>query len=358
MWQGQKVFLGGYGFGGGSPLLAGRWATGVLGEGPSTRAFVVGDGKTRDRGRRHRGPGLVRRAPQRQARPHRHPQGHRRGTGGALPAERVDRPERCTRTAARTRWASGAACPSRSRSTCADQTEAAILEAWFNRAPGELYYGTGRGQGPAHEPVRNDPANQSQDSDVRVLQARDARRRAVRDDAELLGALDGAGVRQHAHQRRLGPGANRDDGPALRRQVDDDDRDVRPHAARPRGGLPAAREHAGAGAVQDRRLRRAGRRPRAAGAGRRDADHRQGARRGELVPRRGPVDEAPILGFATVGPEGGSITGLPFNRASTPPWQTANVSARSRARRASATSCCRASRARSTPRSRSRSATR
>jgi hypothetical protein len=39
------VHLGNYGIGGGSPVFAGRDATGILGRGPSVRVFAVADGR-------------------------------------------------------------------------------------------------------------------------------------------------------------------------------------------------------------------------------------------------------------------------------------------------------------------------
>src|SRR3954464_1114216 len=44
-FDGRPVYLGGYGVGGGSPVFAGRPATGVLRDGVQTRAIVIGDGK-------------------------------------------------------------------------------------------------------------------------------------------------------------------------------------------------------------------------------------------------------------------------------------------------------------------------
>src|SRR5439155_20611062 len=43
-FAGNPVYLGGYGIGGGSPVLEGRPATGILGDGIQVRAFVVSDG--------------------------------------------------------------------------------------------------------------------------------------------------------------------------------------------------------------------------------------------------------------------------------------------------------------------------
>src|SRR2546423_4768376 len=44
-FAGKPVYLGGYGIGGGSPLLKGRPATGILGSGLRVRAFAVSDGR-------------------------------------------------------------------------------------------------------------------------------------------------------------------------------------------------------------------------------------------------------------------------------------------------------------------------
>src|SRR3954451_3809260 len=44
-FDGQPVYLGGYGIGGGTPFRAGRPATGVLGRGPEVHAMVIGHGK-------------------------------------------------------------------------------------------------------------------------------------------------------------------------------------------------------------------------------------------------------------------------------------------------------------------------
>src|SRR3954470_15242133 len=39
----KPVYLGGYGIGGSTPISEGRSATGILGDGPSVRAFAVAD---------------------------------------------------------------------------------------------------------------------------------------------------------------------------------------------------------------------------------------------------------------------------------------------------------------------------
>src|SRR6266576_595457 len=43
-FDGQPVYLGGYGIGGGSPVFEGRAATGVLRDGVQVRAIAIGDG--------------------------------------------------------------------------------------------------------------------------------------------------------------------------------------------------------------------------------------------------------------------------------------------------------------------------
>src|SRR4051812_26679454 len=44
-YAGAPVYLGGYGIGGGSPVLEGRAATGILRDGSDVRAIVLGDGR-------------------------------------------------------------------------------------------------------------------------------------------------------------------------------------------------------------------------------------------------------------------------------------------------------------------------
>lgn len=140
-WQGEKVFLGGYGFGGGSPALEGRFATGILGEGPSVRAFVAGDGKTTmvvadmevqgwftERRSDANGIIAIRKS-------------IAKATGGALPAERVIVQSDHSHSGADALGVWGGV-PKAFVEHMRAQTEAAILDAWFNRRPGELFYGT------------------------------------------------------------------------------------------------------------------------------------------------------------------------------------------------------------------------
>jgi hypothetical protein len=175
-FAGQPVYLGGYGIGGGSPVFAGRAATGVLGEGPSVRAFAVSDGQNafaiadiETQGwfaATKNGPyGLIdmRKAVE-------------EATGGALPAESV---------VVQTDHSHGGAdsigvwggVPDEYMAFMKDQTVAAIVEAFESMQPGTLWYGTSPGRDLLSNQFDYDAANQVVDSDVRVLQARDKKKR-------------------------------------------------------------------------------------------------------------------------------------------------------------------------------------
>ena len=174
-----KVFLGGYGATG-MPPLGGRHATGILGEGPSVRAFVVADGRggavamadmelqgwfaaTRD------GPyGIVdmRRAVA-------------VATGGGLRADEVFIQSDHSHSGADAMGVWGGV-PLDYRKRMFDQTVAAIVAAWDRREPAaELVYGTADGTGLLSNQFAYDPANDSVDGEVRVLQARDAAGKAL-----------------------------------------------------------------------------------------------------------------------------------------------------------------------------------
>ena len=172
-FAGQPVYLGGYGIGGGSPVFEGRAATGVLGEGPSVRAFVVSDEEgnafaiadIETQGwfaATKNGPyGLIdmRKAVD-------------EATGGALPAESV---------VVQTDHSHGGAdsigvwggVPDEYMAFMKDQTVAAIVEAFESRERGTLWYGTAPGRDLLSNQFDYDAANEVVDSDVRVLQARD-----------------------------------------------------------------------------------------------------------------------------------------------------------------------------------------
>jgi hypothetical protein len=174
-FKGGKVYLGGFGIGGPTavgPGLGDRFATGNLGDGPSVRAFVVGDGKnlfaiadaelqgwfaaSKD------GPlGIidVRRAVA-------------AATNGAIPADHVVVQSDHTHGGPDLLGVWGGATTAY-RQYVVDQTIAAIKEAYDTRLPGSLWYGTADGGDLLHNQFDYDPANQAMDSDVRVLQARD-----------------------------------------------------------------------------------------------------------------------------------------------------------------------------------------
>ncbi|MEA2421429.1 MAG: hypothetical protein QOF55_528, partial [Thermoleophilaceae bacterium] len=170
-----KVFLGGFGFGS-PPATPGRPATGVLGDGVQVRAFAVSDGQrgwaiadmevqgwfaaTKD------GPyGII---------DMRHEVEKR--TQGALSAEQVIVQSDHTHSGPDGMGVWGG-LPLDYRKYIFEQTVSAIVDAWHARQPGNLFYGTASGNGLVPHLLNNqfstDPANQSLDDDVRVLQARD-----------------------------------------------------------------------------------------------------------------------------------------------------------------------------------------
>ncbi|MEJ7892234.1 MAG: hypothetical protein WKF94_06305 [Solirubrobacteraceae bacterium] len=164
----------------GAPPLGGRAATGVLGEGQSVRAFVVrepGGGAvamadmelqgwfaaTRD------GPyGIV---DMRQAVQER--------TGGALRASQVFIQSNHSHSGADTMGVWGGV-PLEYRQRIFERTVVTIVDAYEGRrTAARLVYGTADGRDLLNNQFDYDPANQSVDSDVRVLQARNARGKAI-----------------------------------------------------------------------------------------------------------------------------------------------------------------------------------
>jgi hypothetical protein len=172
-FAGQPVYLGGYGIGGGSPVLAGRPATGILGEGPSVRAFAVTD----DEGNAFaiadvetqgwfaatkNGPyGLI---DMRKA--------VAEATGGALPAESVVVQSDHSHGGADTIGVWGGV-PDEYMEFMKQQTVDAIVEAFESRERGTLWYGTAPGRDLLSNQFDYDEVNKVVDSDVRVLLARD-----------------------------------------------------------------------------------------------------------------------------------------------------------------------------------------
>lgn len=171
-YDGQPVYLGGFGIGGGGPFLEGRAATGILGEGPSVRAFAVSDGEhnfaiadIETQGwfaATKNGPyGLIdiRKAVEKK-------------TGGALPAENVVIQTDHTHGGADTLGVWGGV-PESYMAFMKQQTVDAVANAFENRQRGSLWYGTAPGRDLLNNQFDYDEANKVMDSDVRVLQARD-----------------------------------------------------------------------------------------------------------------------------------------------------------------------------------------
>jgi hypothetical protein len=174
-FAGRPVYLGGYGIGSG-PVLEGRPATGVLGDGLRVRAFAVSDGADGVAIADIEAQGWF--AAQQDA-----PYGlvdMRRAvetaTGGALKASAVVIQSDHSHSGPDGMGVWGGV-PIEYRKLVFDRTVEAVLEAWNTRREGKLYYGTA----PARDLLSNqfdyDTANEVVDSDVRVLQARDARNR-------------------------------------------------------------------------------------------------------------------------------------------------------------------------------------
>jgi hypothetical protein len=170
-FKGGPVYLGGFGLGG--PPIGDRHATGNLGVGPSVRAMFVGDGKngfaiadieaqgwfaaTKD------GPlGLtdMRKAVA-------------AATKGALPADHVIIQSDHTHGGPDMMGVWGGV-PMAYRKYAFDQTVAAVLDAYNSRQTGTLWYGAVNGRDLLNNQFDYDAANKAMDSDVRVLQARDA----------------------------------------------------------------------------------------------------------------------------------------------------------------------------------------
>jgi hypothetical protein len=170
-FAGKPVYLGGYGIGGGSPVLAGRPATGVLGDGISVRAFAVSDGAhpfaiadIETQGwfvAVKNGPyGLLDMRKQVEQR-----------TGGALPAESVVIQSDHSHSGPDPLGVWGG-IPDEYMRYIADRTVEAIVAAYASMHPARLYYGTAPGRDLLSNQFDYDESNKAVDSDVRVLQAR------------------------------------------------------------------------------------------------------------------------------------------------------------------------------------------
>ena len=172
-WKGANVYLGGYGISGGQPggLDQGRAANGILGGGPRVHAFALSDGKhpfamadIEVQGwfvaNKDLPYGLIDMRKEVAKR-----------TGGALGAEHVFIQSDHSHGGADPMGVWGNV-PDDFRRYMFEQTVAAIVDAWTDRQPANLYYG----YAPARDLQANqfdyDASNKVMDSDVRVLQAR------------------------------------------------------------------------------------------------------------------------------------------------------------------------------------------
>jgi hypothetical protein len=188
----NKVFLGGYGLssgtvGGAVPVMDGRYATGILDDGVSSRALAVGDGakaivlaqiETQGVFAAYKnGPyGIedIRKdaaAAVKKARPR----------GPTLGAGQIMVDSNHTHAGPDTAGVWGGV-PNDYLQLIHDRTVAAIVKAYLAMTPAHLSYGTAKGGVAGKDPDAlitnqfvNDPANQAMDDELRVLQAKDAR---------------------------------------------------------------------------------------------------------------------------------------------------------------------------------------
>lgn len=327
-FAGQPVFLGGYGLGA-NPITGSRPATGILDDGIHVRAFSVSDGRehfaiadietqgyfvaTKD------GPlGLVdmRKAVEQR-------------TGGRLKAQEVLIQSDHTHSGPDTIGVWGGV-PREYRRFIFRRTVAAIVEAFETERPGNLYYGTANGKKLLANQFDYDRQNKVLDSDVRVLQARDARGRTFATllnfsaHTTVLGSSntkvsgDWVQAANPLLRKRFGGEAVTMVGtlgrtqPADRGCPDDDRRADRDAQL----GDEDVRSLCSIGAYARRVVRRAGR---AVDNARRIGGSPIVAARSYLI--KDTAVNAPILGFNLAG---GPI-GVDINRSLTPPWLTGNV---------------------------------
>jgi hypothetical protein len=171
-FEGKPVYQGGYGFGR-EPINDRGPAQGNLGVGPQVRAIVISDGKTAFGmadievqgwfvANKDAPYGLVDMRREVEKR-----------TGGRLKAQEVFIQSDHSHGGADPMGVWGGV-PPEFREFMFDQTVEAVVTAFETRRPGKLYYGTA----PAGDLLENqfdyDEANKVMDSDLRVLQARDA----------------------------------------------------------------------------------------------------------------------------------------------------------------------------------------
>jgi hypothetical protein len=167
-FNGEKVYLGGYGAG----QVSGRTAIGILGNGIFARAFAVSDG---------RNPLVIATADVQGSfvADKEGPWGWidvrkevARRTGGALKADQVFVQSNHTHGGPDTTGVFGGV-PAAYRRFVAQQMTDAIVEAFKSMRPGRLYYGTREARDLQSNQFDYDEQNKVMDSEMRVLQARD-----------------------------------------------------------------------------------------------------------------------------------------------------------------------------------------
>jgi hypothetical protein len=206
-----------------------------------------------------------------------------------------------------------------------NQTVDAIVEAYRNRRPGALYYGTAPGRDLLSNQFDYDAANKVMDSDVRVLQARDANGQPF---ATLLNFSAHATVLGSSNQHVTGDWVQAAN-PLLAHRFGG-------HAMTVVGTLgrtqPAdrgcsdttlkgdAQSLCSIGAYAGRVVDRAAQ---AANAATPLGGPPTVAARSYLI--EDITSNAILLGLVYTGPAGDTTTGVPLNRSITPPWLAGNV---------------------------------
>ena len=318
-FAGKPVYLGGYGIGGGSPVLEGRPATGVLGNGLSVRAFAVSDGHVPFVIADIEAQGwfvALKNVPYGLLDMRKEVE---RRTGGALPAENVVIQSDHSHSGPDALGVWGGV-PDEYLRYVADRTADAIVAAYTSMEPVRLYYGTAPGRDLLSNQFDYDEANQVVDSDVRVLQARAGKKVLVTllnfsAHATVLGASntkasgDWVQAANPLLEQRFGGKGVTVVGTLGRTQPGD--RGCTDPSATTEDAQNLCKLHDYAARVVDRAEQ--------AVANAQPITATSVAVRSYLV--EDPSSNALILGLEY----GGSAAGVPLNRAMTPPWLTGDV---------------------------------
>jgi hypothetical protein len=318
-FAGKPVYLGGYGIGGGSPVLEGRPATGVLGDGLSVRAFAVSDRHTPFAIADIEAQGwfvALKNAPYGLLDMRKEVE---RRTGGALPAENVVIQSDHSHSGPDALGVWGGV-PDEYLEYVADRTVDAIVSAFESMEPARLYYGTAPGRDLLSNQFDYDEANKVVDSDVRVLQARVGRHPLVTlldfsAHATVLGSSntkasgDWVQAANPLLEQRFGGKAVTVVGTLGRTQPGD--RGCTDPSATTEDAQNLCKLHDYAARVVDRAAEAAASAHEISGA--------SVAVRSYLV--QDPSSNALILGMEY----GGEPAGIPLMRAMTPPWLTGDV---------------------------------